>query len=54
MIRQNTGIERLRLFFTGMRQYRCRDCDQKFRAPDRRKSSREEPMGMAVAPRRQV
>jgi len=40
MIRQNTGLERLRSFLTGLRQYRCRDCDQKFRAPDRRRLSR--------------
>jgi transposase-like protein len=41
MIRQNTGIERLRSLFTGMRRYRCRDCDQHFRAVDRRSTPRE-------------
>jgi hypothetical protein len=41
MIRQNTGIERLRSAFTGMRRYRCRDCDTQFRAVDRRSTPRE-------------
>jgi hypothetical protein len=41
MIRQNTGIERLRSAFTGMRRYRCRDCDKEFRAVDRRSTPRE-------------
>jgi hypothetical protein len=41
MIRMNTGIERLMIFLTGLREYRCRDCDQKFRAPDRRQRPRE-------------
>jgi hypothetical protein len=41
MIRQNTGLERLRSAFTGMRRYRCRDCDQQFRAADRRSTPRE-------------
>lgn len=36
MIRKNTGFERLLVLLTGLREYRCRDCDQKFRAPDRR------------------
>lgn len=43
MIRHKTGLERLRIFFTGLREYRCRDCDQRFRAPDRRKAPRENP-----------
>jgi hypothetical protein len=42
MIRQNTGLERLRSAFTGMRRYRCRDCDQQFRAADRRRTPRKE------------
>jgi DNA-directed RNA polymerase subunit RPC12/RpoP len=42
MIRRKTGLERLRCFFTGLRSYRCRDCDQKFRAPDRRRAPRDE------------
>jgi tRNA(Ile2) C34 agmatinyltransferase TiaS len=41
MIRQNTGLERLRSFFTGLRLYRCRDCDEHFRAEDRRAVPRE-------------
>jgi tRNA(Ile2) C34 agmatinyltransferase TiaS len=42
MIRQKKGFERLRYLFTGLRQYRCRDCDEKFRAADRRKFPRDE------------
>lgn len=51
MIRQNTGLEWLRSAFTGLRQYRCRDCDTKFRAPDRRKTPRQEKMEAAIVPR---
>jgi hypothetical protein len=36
MIRQKSGFERVLIFLTGLRQYRCQDCDQRFRAPDRR------------------
>jgi tRNA(Ile2) C34 agmatinyltransferase TiaS len=50
MIRQNTGLERVRSFLTGLREYRCRDCDEKFRAPDRRRVAREAAMaGRTVA-----
>lgn len=42
MIRQNTGLERLRVALTGLRQYRCSECDTGFRAPDRRKKPRPE------------
>ncbi len=50
MIRQKAGFERLLIFLTGFREYRCRDCDQRFRAPDRRTRPRviEKPAG-AVA-----
>jgi tRNA(Ile2) C34 agmatinyltransferase TiaS len=41
MIRQNTGAERFLSFLTGLREYRCGECDQKFRAPDRRATPRE-------------
>ena len=41
MIRQNTGFERVRKLLTGLRQYFCRDCETKFRAPDRRRVRRE-------------
>jgi hypothetical protein len=37
MIKMDEGLERLLILITGLRQYRCRDCDQRFRAPDRRK-----------------
>jgi hypothetical protein len=42
MIRQNTGVERLRIAFTGMRRYRCLDCEAVFRAVDRRRTPRDE------------
>ena len=41
MIRQNHGFERIRVLFTGLRGYLCRDCDTTFRAPDRRARKRE-------------
>jgi hypothetical protein len=41
MIRRKTGVERLRCYLTGLRQYRCSDCDQQFRAPDRRLTPRD-------------
>jgi len=42
MIRMNKGMERLLILLTGLREYRCRDCDQRFRAPDRRQRVRAE------------
>jgi DNA-directed RNA polymerase subunit RPC12/RpoP len=51
MIRQKTGLERVRSFMTGTREYRCRDCDQKFRAPDRRSVPREEKLPASVKTR---
>jgi hypothetical protein len=42
MIRHKTGLERIRCFFSELREYRCRDCDAKFRAPDRRQLPRGE------------
>jgi tRNA(Ile2) C34 agmatinyltransferase TiaS len=46
MIRHKKGLERLRIFFTGQRQFRCRDCDEKFRAPDRRRLPRDAPQSV--------
>jgi hypothetical protein len=40
MIRKQAGLERVLIFLTGLREYRCQDCDQKFRAADRRKRPR--------------
>ncbi len=51
MIRQNTGLERLRVFLTDLREYRCRECDMRFRAPDRRKAPRAQKMAVAAIPR---
>ena len=40
MIRMAAGLERLLVMVTGLREYRCQECDQKFRGPDRRKGAR--------------
>jgi hypothetical protein len=48
MIRQKTGFERVRSFFSELREYRCRDCDAKFRAPDRRRLPRGEKAAAAM------
>ena len=51
MIRQSQGIERIRILFTGLRGYLCRDCDTTFRAPDRRATRRESELTAGVMPR---
>lgn len=48
MIRQNAGFERIRILITGLREYRCRDCDTRFRAPDRRKARRDRQMSAKI------
>lgn len=40
-IRKLYLIERAIVFLTGLRRYRCRVCDYGFRAPDRRRTPRE-------------
>ncbi len=40
-VRQLKGIERLIVLMCGKRKYRCRDCDTRFRAPDRRRAPRK-------------
>ena len=42
MIRRRTGWERVMIWATSLRKYRCRDCARVFRAPDRRRLHREE------------
>lgn len=42
MIRHCTGWERVMVWATSLRKYWCRDCDNVFRAPDRRRAHREE------------
>ena len=52
MIKQKKGLERIRVYMTGLREYLCRDCDTTFRGPDRRRLARAtkpEP-GMALTP----
>ncbi len=39
-IKKKVGLERLKIWWTGMREYRCLDCDGVFRAKDRRKMAR--------------
>jgi len=51
MIRQNDGVERLRVLFTGLRGYLCRDCDTTFRAQDRRAARREGKMAVGIVPK---
>lgn len=41
MIKKDKGFERLLILLTGLREYVCRDCDQRFRAPDRRRVPRD-------------
>jgi DNA-directed RNA polymerase subunit RPC12/RpoP len=41
-IKQSSGIERLLIFLSGMRTYRCRDCNHSFHMPDRRRFLRAE------------
>jgi transposase-like protein len=41
-IKQPSGLERLLMFLSGKRKYRCRDCDHSFRMPDRRRFPRAE------------
>ncbi|HEX4136606.1 MAG TPA: hypothetical protein VHY84_18490 [Bryobacteraceae bacterium] len=40
-IRHATDIERVMVFLTQKRKFRCRDCKRVFRAPDRRFQPRE-------------
>ena len=40
-IRNVNGFERVIHFLTGMRKYRCRECNFAFRTPDRRRFPRE-------------
>ena len=51
MIRQKHGFERIRVLFTGLRGYLCRDCDTTFRAPDRRAARREGKLAVGIIPK---
>ena len=46
MIRQDTGLEKILIFFTGLRKYRCLGCEESFRAPDRRTAPRADTASM--------
>jgi hypothetical protein len=48
MIKLEEGLERLLIMMTGLREYRCRDCEQRFRAPDRRTGARNSLKGRIV------
>lgn len=41
MIKHKKGVERIRVYMTGLREYLCRDCDTSFRGPDRRHQPRK-------------
>jgi transposase-like protein len=43
-IKRVEGIERIVALLTWERKYRCRNCGLGFRAPDRRKFSRDAPL----------
>ena len=49
MIKALSGIERIVVFWTGKRKYKCRACGFTFRAPDRRRFPREVPAGVTAA-----
>jgi tRNA(Ile2) C34 agmatinyltransferase TiaS len=51
MIKQRKGLERIRIFLTGLREFRCRDCDTTFRGPDRRREPREAKVATSIVPR---
>lgn len=42
LIRRNNGLERIMVLLTSKRKYVCMTCAHVFRAPDRRRISREE------------
>jgi hypothetical protein len=51
-LREARGFEWLVLLFTTKRKYRCRECNQWFRAPDRRRMPRgkmETPVSVRVS-----
>jgi hypothetical protein len=52
MIKHRRGLEVLKIFFTGMRKYSCRDCGTSFRAIDRRKAPRTSAPQLSGLPRR--
>jgi hypothetical protein len=56
MIKMAEGLERLMILVSGLREYRCQECDQKFRALDRRKERRKasSPIAETPAPHRQA
>jgi hypothetical protein len=43
-IKQLKGVERLLLLWTGKRKYKCQNCFHLFRATDRRRLPRENPV----------
>ena len=48
-IKQARGIERIMMFWTGKRKYRCHNCFNLFRAQDRRRSYRDESKAPALS-----
>ena len=48
MIKDLSGIERIFVFWTGKRKYKCRACGFTFRAADRRRVPREMPAGVTA------
>jgi hypothetical protein len=48
-IKQEKGVERFMMLWTGKRKYRCHNCFYLFRAPDRRRSYTSDPETTAPA-----
>ncbi len=48
-IKQAKGFERILMWWTGKRKYRCHNCFILFRAPDRRRTYRDDSKGPAPA-----
>jgi|HubBroStandDraft_5_1064220.scaffolds.fasta_scaffold886405_2 hypothetical protein len=42
LIRRRNGMERVMMYLTSKRKYVCMSCAHSFRAPDRRRASREQ------------
>ena len=51
MIRNKTGIERILVYITKLRKYRCMGCDKVFRMTDRCRLPRESPQEAPVLSR---
>ena len=51
LIKALVPSEKLMIFLTGKRKYRCKDCGSGFRMPDRRRPEREREQVLTAMPR---